>query len=311
MDAPDLLVGLGHPDDAAVWKLDDERALVVTTDFFTPVVDTPYEYGSIAAANSISDIYAMGGEPFLALNVGAFPASLPTHMISEVLRGGAEKAKEAGVIIAGGHTIQDNEPKYGLIVLGFVNPQQMISKVGAKTGDQLVLTKPLGVGVTTTAIKRGIVTHAEINTVVRLASTLNNNAALAAKAAGVRGGTDVTGFGFLGHAAEMATGSGVRFEIDFNRMPILESGLKYSAPEIWAFAGGAFDNKLHFGPQVDTSALSEQEEMLLYDPQTSGGLLLAVTEEGMAAFQAKAADLGQEYWQVGQVTAGEGIIVGK
>ncbi len=154
VEFPDLLVGLGVPDDAAVWKLDDDRALVVTTDFFTPVVDTPYEYGAIAAANSLSDVYAMGGTPFMALNIAALPPDLPLEVSSEIMRGGAEKCREAGVVIAGGHTVQDKEPKYGLVAVGFVHPKKMLSKSGARPGDRLVLTKPLGFGVTTTALKQ-------------------------------------------------------------------------------------------------------------------------------------------------------------
>jgi len=153
-DYPDLLVGLEWPDDAAVWRLDDGRALVATTDFFTPVVDDPYDYGAIAAANSLSDIYAMGGTPFLALNIAAFPPDLPSDMVTEILRGGAEKVRQAGAVIAGGHTIQDKEPKYGLVALGFVDPRQMFTKSGAMPGDALVLTKPLGFGVTTTLSSR-------------------------------------------------------------------------------------------------------------------------------------------------------------
>ena len=153
-DYPDLLVGLGEPDDAAVWRLDDGRALVVTTDFFTPVVDDPYDYGAIAAANALSDVYAMGGEPFLALNIAALPPDLPADLTGEILRGGADKAREAGVVIAGGHTVQDKEPKYGLIVIGFLEPERMITKHGARPGDILVLSKPLGFGTTTTALSR-------------------------------------------------------------------------------------------------------------------------------------------------------------
>src|SRR5690606_34004768 len=151
---PDLLVGLTSPDDAAIWRLSDEQAIVITTDFFTPVVDTPYEYGAIAAANSMSDVWAMGGKPFLALNIAALPEDLPSEYLSGIMRGGAEKAKEAGVVIAGGHTVKDKEPKYGLVVIGFVHPQKIISKSGLKIGDALVLTKSLGTGVTTTALKR-------------------------------------------------------------------------------------------------------------------------------------------------------------
>src|SRR5512137_781799 len=172
-DYPDLLVGLGVPDDAAVWKLDNDRALVVTTDFFTPVVDTPYEYGAIAAANSLSDVYAMGGTPFMALNIAALPPDLPVEIGSEILRGGAEKCREAGVVIAGGHTVQDKEPKYGLVVLGFVHPEKMLTKGGTRPGDVLILTKPLGFGVTTTALKRNLAVEKDVNEVVGWMSRLN------------------------------------------------------------------------------------------------------------------------------------------
>ena len=177
---PDLLVGLRDPDDAAVWHLDDDRALVVTTDFFTPVVDDAYDYGSIAAANSLSDVYAMGGKPFLALNVAALPDYLPTEISSEVIRGGAEKAREAGVVIAGGHTVKDKEPKYGLVVIGFVDPQKMLSKGGLKASDRLVLTKPLGFGVTTTALKRDQVNENDLAEIVAWMKRLNRDASLLA-----------------------------------------------------------------------------------------------------------------------------------
>ena len=161
-DYPNLLVGLGEPDDAAVWQLDEQRALVVTTDFFTPVVDDAYDFGAIAAANALSDVYAMGGKPFLALNIAALPPDLPTEVISNILRGGADSVKQAGVVIAGGHTVQDQEPKYGLVVIGFADPQHMLTKKGLKVGDALVLTKPLGFGTTTTALKREQASEADV-----------------------------------------------------------------------------------------------------------------------------------------------------
>ena len=175
-DYPDLITGLDQPDDAAVWRLDDDRALVVTTDFFTPVVDDPYDYGAIAAANSLSDVYAMGAKPFLALNVAAFPANLPLPMITEILRGGIEKAKEAGVVIAGGHTIKDDEPKYGLMALGFAHPDKILRKGGAKVGDVLLLSKPLGTGVITTALKQDKVDKDHLAGAVKWMKTLNDQA---------------------------------------------------------------------------------------------------------------------------------------
>ena len=220
-DYPNLLVGLGEPDDAAVWRLEEDRALVVTTDFFTPVVDNPYDYGAIAAANSLSDVYAMGGAPFLALNITAMPPDLPSDLVSEILRGGAEKAREAGVVIAGGHTIQDKEPKYGLIAVGFVDPRYMLTKRGARPGDRLLLSKPLGTGVITTALKRELADPMDVSEAVGWMKRLNRTAAELAVEFGLQGATDITGFSFLGHGFEMARASGVGFRIFFERIPFI------------------------------------------------------------------------------------------
>ncbi len=270
-----MLVGLTQPDDAAVWRLDSKRALVMTTDFFTPVVDDAYDYGSIAAANSISDIYAMGGQPFLALNVAALNPEIPSDVNAEILRGGAEKAREAGVVIAGGHSIQDKEPKYGLVVLGFVNPKKMLSKGGARLGDALVLTKPLGFGVTTTALKQQKASPEDVAEVVTWMKILNKKASSLALEFNLRGGTDITGFSLLGHAAEMANASGMGIRFFFDKIPFTSAAHKYA--EMWTFPGGASDNCIHFGPMVRFAArIQEDNQMLLFDPQTSGGLLMAV-----------------------------------
>ena len=218
-DYPDLLVGLGDPDDAAVWRLDETRALVATTDFFTPVVDDPYDYGAIAAANALSDVYAMGGQPFLALNMVALPPDLPAEMIAEILRGGAEMASMAGAAIAGGHTIQDKEPKYGLFVLGLVDPARMLTKGGVRPGDALVLSKPLGFGTTTTALKREMADPADVAEAVGWMKRLNRQASQLAVEFGLRGGTDVTGYSLLGHSYEMAQASGVGLRFSFGRIP--------------------------------------------------------------------------------------------
>jgi selenide,water dikinase len=199
-DLPDLLVGLSGLMARPVWRLDDSRALVVTTDFFTPIVDDPYDYGAIAAANSISDIYAMGGKPFLALNIVALPEDLPSDIASAILRGGAEKALEAGVVIAGGHSIKDIEPKYGLVVVGFVDPRRMLSKAGLKEGDSLVITKPLGFGLTTTALKRDQADVADVEEATSWMSRLNRGASELAMEFELKAGTDVTGYGLLGHS---------------------------------------------------------------------------------------------------------------
>jgi selenide, water dikinase len=307
-DYPDLLVGLEIPDDAAVWRLDDSRALVVTTDFFTPVVDDPYDYGAIAAANSLSDVYAMGGIPFLALNIAAFPPQLGPDILGEILRGGAEKTREAGVVIAGGHTIQDNEPKFGLVVVGFVDPHKNLAKGGARPGDRLVLTKPLGSGVTTTALKREQASPEDVAEVVGWMKQLNRDAARLASEFGLRGGTDITGFSLLGHGLEMAKASGAALRLFFKKIPFVSCARKYASQ--WTFPGGASDNQLFYGPEVQfETELSEAEKMLLFDPQTSGGLLLAVPDIQIESFQRRASETGLPVWEIGEVISGTGILV--
>jgi selenide,water dikinase len=305
---PDLLVGLREPDDAAVWRLEEDRALVVTTDFFTPVVDDAYEYGAIAAANSMSDVYAMGGQPFLALNVAALPDNLPNEISSEIMRGGAEKAREAGVVIAGGHTVKDKEPKFGLVVIGFVDPRKMLSKGGLKVGDALVLTKPLGFGVTTTALKREQVDENDLLEAVNWMKRLNREASQLAVEVGLRGGTDITGYSVLGHGLEMANASNVSLRLEFAKIPFISCARKYAGKG--CFAGGAFDNKLHFESQVMfADSIDDENQMLLFDPQTSGGLLLGVPQEKLDAFIARGEELRQPVWVIGRVEAGAGIRV--
>ncbi len=290
-----------------MWRLSEDQAIVITTDFFTPVVDTPYEYGAIAAANSLSDVYAMGGRPFLALNIAALPDNLPAEISSEILRGGAEKAREAGVVIAGGHTVKDKEPKFGLVAIGFVHPQKIISKGGLKPGEVLVLTKPLGGGVTTTALKQEKAEETHIKEAIEWMSRLNKAAGQLAVEFGTRGGTDITGFGFLGHAFEMAEASGVSLQIDFSALPFLSGALKYAEQGI--FPGGAFDNKSHFEGGVDFGDLDEPSQMLLFDPQTSGGMLFGVDREKLSALEARAQELNQPIWVVGEARQGKGIEV--
>jgi selenide,water dikinase len=308
LDSPDLLVGLSSPDDAAVWRLDEDRALVVTTDFFTPVVDDPYDFGAIAAANALSDVYAMGGTPFLALNIAALPKDLPTEIGSAIFRGGAEKVREAGAVLAGGHTIQDEEPKYGLIALGFVDPRQAISKQGAQPGDRLFLTKPLGFGVTNTAVKQQLATRDEEAEVVDWMTRLNMTASELAMRFGLRGGTDVTGFGLLGHGWEMAKGAGVGLRIHYEQVPFTSAAKKFG--EAGAFPGGSIDNAKYYGPHARfADAFERWERTLLFDAQTSGGLLLAVTAGVAAEFQSAAEEAGQALWEIGEVVAGQGIDV--
>ena len=282
--------------------------MVITTDFFTPVVDDAYDYGAISAANSISDIYAMGGQPFLALNVAALPPDLPLEISADIIRGAAEKAHEAGVVIAGGHTIQDKEPKFGLVVVGFVNPNTMISKKGALPGDRLVLTKPLGFGVTTTALKQQLAAAKDVREVVKWMTRLNREASQLAVAAGVKSGTDVTGYSLLGHALEMASASEVAFRLHYPSIPFVSGARNYA--ERWTFPGGAADNKMYFEKQVRFDAgIDESARMLLFDPQTSGGLLLAVPPQKLDEFLARAKEMEQPAWVIGEVIPGSGIEV--
>ena len=305
---PDLLVGMDTPDDAAVWRIAEDRAIVMTTDFFTPVVDDPYHYGAIAAANSLSDIYAMGGRPFLALNIAALPPDLPVDISAEIVRGGAEKTREAGVVIAGGHTIQDKEPKYGLVVLGFVDPRKMLTKDGARPGDRLVLTKPLSFGVVTTALKQQKAAPEDVVEVIEWMSRLNSKAADLAVEFELRAGTDITGYSLMGHGLEMANTSGTGFRLEFDRLPLLESSKRYA--EMGTFPGGAANNRMYYGKSVTLPAgLAEPSEMLLYDPQTSGGLLLAVPAEKINDFMQCASELEQPVWEIGEVIEGRGIEV--
>ncbi len=302
------MVGLTSPDDAAVWRLDEARNLVVTTDFFTPIVDDAYDYGAIAAANSLSDIYAMGGVPFLALNVAAVPDDLPTEIASEILRGGAEKAREAGVVIAGGHTVKDREPKYGLVALGFAESGRMLSKSGLKPGDKLVLTKPLGFGLITTALKREEADEADVREAVQWMKQLNRTASQLAAEFALTGATDITGFGLMGHGLEMAQASAVQLELNYQALPFLESARKYGRRG--TFAGGLFDNRSYFGPHVQLpEILDEPSEMMLFDPQTSGGLLLGVPAAKIEAFTQRALELEQPIWVIGDVKEGNGIRV--
>ncbi len=302
---PDLIVGLGAPDDAAVYRLNAEQAIIETADFFPPVVDDAYAYGAIAAANALSDIYAMGGQPLFALNLAAFPEDLPPEMMTAILRGGAEKVREAGAVIAGGHTITDKEPKYGLAVTGLIHPQRLFTKGGAQVGDALVLTKPLGTGVITTAHKRGVVVESDLAAAVMSMLRLNRVASEAAQAlGGIRAVTDITGFGLLGHAHEMAHLSHARFEIDYASLPWLPGARRYAGQMI--FPDGGERNEKYFGRWASfAQPLAEWEVRLLHDPQTSGGLLMAVPPASLPALLTA---LGENVWVMGQVVEGDGEI---
>ncbi len=272
---PDLLVGAEHGDDAAVYQLDDKTAIVVTVDFITPITDDPYEFGLVAAANSLSDVYAMGGKPLVALNVVGFPSELAVEMLGDVLRGGYDKATEAGCLIVGGHTVDDQEPKYGLSVVGLVEPGKAVSNSNAKPGDALVLTKPIGTGIITTGCKQGITPEAILKQAVDTMAELNKGASDAMMKVGVNSCTDITGFGLMGHLKGMVRGSGTGARIRVSGVPAL--------PGVWellekgAVPGGTFRNMSSVEDSVEWDArLTEKQRLLMCDAQTSGGLLISV-----------------------------------
>jgi selenide,water dikinase len=301
---PDLLVGLHTADDAAVFRLDAERALVQTLDFFPPVVDDPYDFGRVAAANAMSDIFAMGGDVLLALNVAAFPDNLPLDILTSIFAGGAAMVAQAGGVIAGGHTVSDREPKYGLCVTGLIRPDAIMRKGGAQPGDRLLLTKPLGTGVITTALRSDAADAADVAAAVASMTTLNQAASRAALAAGAHACTDITGFGLVGHAQEMALAGAVGLRISLHELPLLPGARRYAAAGYTP--GGLARNRDYFSPQV--SVASDLEPVLLdlvYDPETSGGLLLALSSERVEAF--RTALTPQPCWEIGEVLVGQGV----
>ena len=302
-DYPDLLVGLNKADDAAVYQLDDKKAIITTTDFFPPIVDDPYDFGAIAAANAMSDVYAMGGQVLFALNLVAFPADLSRDVLREILRGGADKVAEAGGVIAGGHSVNDKEPKYGLAVTGLIDPQHVKKKGGGRPGDTLLLTKPLGVGVLTTALKQGKATAVSIAEAVDSMKQLNKQAAEAALATQANGMTDITGFGLLGHAHEMASQGGVDFHINAEQLPWLSGAI--ACGQLGTFPGGMGRNLDFFAPHVTFDpAVSQLVQDMLWTPETSGGLLVALPPEQVATYQ----ELCKTAVVIGHVKEGNGHI---
>jgi selenide, water dikinase len=294
-----LLVGAADGDDAAVLRLDDERALVLTTDFFTPIVDDARDWGRIAAANALSDVYAMGGRPLMALNLTAWPAAdLPVELLAEVLRGGAEVAGQAGCPVVGGHSIDDPEPKYGLAVVGLADPGRLLTIARARPGDRLVLTKPLGTGVVATAVKRGHPDPGDVAAAVAAMTTLNRDAAEAALAAGVEAATDVTGFGLLGHLHRMLRASGAAA-----RVPFLPGAAELAGAGF--VSGGTRNNEAYLRDHVDLEpGLPPVVATLLHDAQTSGGLLLAVAPEALGGLVADLRGRGIEPALIGRVLDG-------
>ena len=271
-----LLVGVETSDDAAIYKVNDELALIQTLDFFTPVVDDPYLFGQIAAANSLSDVYAMGGEPRTALNIVGFPNCLDPKILGRILEGGASKVLEAGAILAGGHSIQDDEPKYGLSVTGFVNPNKIFKNYGSQPGDVIIITKQIGSGLINTAIKAEMAEKSQIDEVVTVMTSLNKKAKEVIENYPISACTDITGFGLAGHAMEMAASSKVTFEIDVNKVPYIDGALEMA--KMGLVPAGTYNNKDYISGDVESINIEECYLDLMYDPQTSGGLLITLAE---------------------------------
>ena len=301
----DLLVGLGRSDDAAVYRVTDDVAIVETVDFFPPIVDDPYLFGAIAAANSMSDVYAMGGQVLFALNVAGFPRELPKDIIAAVFRGGADKVREAGGVIAGGHTVVDAEPKYGLCVTGRVDPRRMLIKGGLRPGQRVFLSKPLGTGVIATAAKNDQCERAVLDGAVQSMLRLNRVAAQVAQEAGATGATDITGFGFLGHASEMVAASAAGLIVRSRALPLLPGALVLA--EQGCFSGGMGRNRRHleddFGRLRIDPAVPEPLIKLLCESETSGGLLFAVDPARAATVHEAFARAAEPVWEIGEVTA--------
>lgn len=308
---PQLLIGLNAADDAAVYQIDEERAIISTVDFFPPVVDDPYSFGAIAAANALSDVYAMGGRPLMAINLAAFPDGLDMSILTDILRGGADIVKASGAVIAGGHTVTDKEPKYGLSVTGEIHPNKIIRKGGAKVGDKLILTKPLGTGVITTALKRGEASIEDTEVVIAGMKRLNRKASELAQRyndtveKAVHAMTDITGYSLLGHGHEMAHLSQVDFRIQFEQLKWYNGAFGYAEADM--IPGGLHRNREYFSQWVSLEkAFTDWQEYLLYDPQTSGGLLMAVAADRAESLVKDLLAAGEEASLIGEVIAGEG-----
>ncbi len=304
-DAEDLLVGLDPADDAAVYRLDAERAIVFTVDFFPPLVDDPRTFGAIAATNALNDVFAMGGTPLIALSVTAFPEELPVETLGEVLAGADERVRAAGAILAGGHTIRDDEPKYGLAVVGLVHPDRIWPKAGARPGDVLYLTKRLGTGIVLQAQRDGVAPEGALDAAVESMIELNRAAADVIRPFEPNAVTDVTGFGLLGHVHELASRSGVRAILDADALPALPGALELAADGVRT--GGDGRNREYAGPHVESHAAGSQE-ILAYDPQTAGGLLVSIPSERAPVLEATFAAEGLLGARIGRVEEGSGIV---
>ena len=307
---PNLLVGFDKSDDASVYKVSDDLALVQTVDFFPPIADDPYLFGQIAATNALSDVYAMGGEPKLCLNIMAIPESMPKEAVHQLLRGGYDKVYEAGALITGGHSILDDEPKYGLAVTGFVHPDRVLTNAGARPGDVLLLTKPLGIGVLTTAAKADMASQEAIALAERLMTTLNKSARDAMVNYRVHACTDVTGFGLLGHACEMAQGSGVELELHVGDIDLIPEAVELARMGI--LPAGMYRNRAFAEGEVDAGNTELCRQDRLYDPQTAGGLLMAVDPadaEALLAELRRCVPSAQRIGSVGEYRGGKRIFL--
>lgn len=306
-DHPHVLVGLGALDDAAVYRLSDDMAVIATADFFPPVVDDPFSFGAVAAANAMSDVFAMGGEALFALNLVSFPENVDRAVLRDILRGGAEKVREAGAVIAGGHSITDPEPKYGLAVTGIIDPSQITTKGAVRPGDRLYLTKPLGTGLITTAAKGDAATATDLEAAIASMASLNRSAARALREVGAKAATDVTGFSFIGHAWEMAAQSQVDMAFDVDAIPLLPGARRYA--DEWLFPGGTERNLRYYTPFLRPERpFADELVRLLLTPETSGGLLVAVPAAGCQAFEATMQAQEAAAWAVGEAEAGDGLI---
>ena len=300
MSDADLLVGTEHGDDAAVYRITEDLAIIQTLDFFPPIVDDPYAYGAIAAANSLSDVYAMGGMPILALNIVGFPVSLDKQILTTVLRGGYEKAHEAHVLIAGGHTVDDAEPKYGLSVTGIVRPGDQVTNASARPGDVLILTKPIGTGIITTGGKAGVTPTSVMDAAIEQMSALNADAAHAMHDVGVHACTDITGFGLLGHLRGMVAASGVAAKLSLRSVPVLDGAWDLLEQDV--VPGGTRRN-LESAERVAhwDEGISEAAKLLLCDAQTSGGLLMSVPRQRESAMLDALRSFGVKGWRIGEM----------
>ena len=308
---PELLVGLARPDDAAIYRISEDLAVIQTLDFFPPIVDDPYDYGRIAAANAMSDIYAMGGEVRLALNIAAFPDDLDPSVLTDIFRGGADAVAEAGGVIAGGHTVIDAEPKYGLSVMGLIHPDAVLRSGGARPGDVLLLTKPLGTAIVMSAAGQRRPGHEEgLAAAVGSMTQLNRHAAHLARAAGVHAMTDVTGFGLAGHAAEIASQSEATLVLEFGSLPLLPGAERFAA--LIGATGGGARNRAGLGDRVRIEGDPPDALVdLLYDPQTSGGLLIALAEDAAETLRAAIEERAGGCWRIGRVEAGPPLVVAR